>query len=70
MILNLFDLYKDALGKDKNGNDIFLKDIWPSNKEIEETLTNYIEENIDDFDYQEVVEINENQYNIKLKKNK
>ncbi len=33
-----FDLYKDALGKDKNGNDIFLKDIWPSNKEIEETL--------------------------------
>ena len=32
------DLYKDALGKDKDGNDIFLKDIWPSNKEIEETL--------------------------------
>jgi len=32
------DLYKDALGKDKEGNDIFLKDIWPSNKEIEETL--------------------------------
>ena len=35
-----------------------------------ETLTNYIEENIDDFDYQEIVEINEKQYNIKLKKNK
>jgi len=33
-----FDLYKDALGKDKNGNEIFLKDIWPSNKEIEQTL--------------------------------
>jgi aconitate hydratase len=32
------DLYKDALGKDKDGNDIYLKDIWPSNKEIEETL--------------------------------
>ena len=32
------DLYKDALGKDKHGKDIFLKDIWPSNKEIEETL--------------------------------
>ncbi len=28
------DLYKDALGKDKNGKDVFLKDIWPSNKEI------------------------------------
>ncbi len=33
-----FDLYKDALGKDKNGNDIYLKDVWPSNKEIEDTL--------------------------------
>src|SRR6056300_861151 len=33
-----FDLYKDALGKDKDGNEIYLKDIWPSNKEIEDTL--------------------------------
>ena len=33
-----FDLYKDPLGKDKNGKEIFMKDIWPSNKEIEETL--------------------------------
>ena len=33
-----FDLYKDSLGKDQNGNDILLKDIWPTNKEIEETL--------------------------------
>jgi len=32
------DLYKNALGKDKEGNDIYLKDIWPSNKEIEDTL--------------------------------
>ena len=32
------DLYKDALGKDKDGNEVFLKDIWPSNKEIEDTL--------------------------------
>ena len=33
-----FDLYKDSLGKDKDGNDVYLKDIWPSNKEIEDTL--------------------------------
>ena len=32
------DLYKDSLGKDKDGKDVFLKDIWPSNKEIEEVL--------------------------------
>ncbi len=32
------NFYKDPLGKDKEGNDVFLKDIWPSNKEIEDTL--------------------------------
>ena len=33
-----FDLYKDTLGKSKEGKEIYLKDIWPSNKEIEDTL--------------------------------
>lgn len=33
-----FDLYKDSLGKDKSGKDVFLKDIWPSNKEIADTI--------------------------------
>ena len=32
------DLYKDPLGKDSKGQDVYLKDIWPSNKEIEDTL--------------------------------
>jgi len=32
------DLYKDPLGKNKDGKDIFLKDVWPSNQEIENTL--------------------------------
>jgi len=35
-----FDFYKDSLGKSEDGKDIFLKDIWPSNKEIEDTLSN------------------------------
>ena len=33
-----FDLYNEPLGKDKLGKNIFLKDIWPSNKEIEELI--------------------------------
>ena len=33
------DLYKEPLGKDKDGNDVYLKDIWPSNKEIEDILS-------------------------------
>ena len=32
------DLYKEPLGQDQNGKDVFLKDIWPTNKKIEETL--------------------------------
>ena len=32
------DLYKEPLGKDEMGNEIFLKDIWPTNQEIEDTL--------------------------------
>jgi len=33
-----FDLYKEPLGKDKDGKNVFLKDIWPTNKEIEELI--------------------------------
>jgi len=37
-----FDLYKTPLGTDKDGKDVFLKDIWPSNKEIEEIILSSI----------------------------
>ena len=30
-----FDIEKDALGHDKEGNPIYLKDIWPSDEEID-----------------------------------
>ncbi len=32
------NLDTDPLGQDQNGNDVFLKDIWPSQKEILDTL--------------------------------
>jgi aconitate hydratase len=32
------DLTKDPIGKDKDGNDVFLKDIWPSSAEISEAV--------------------------------
>jgi len=32
------DLYKEPLGEDKEGKPVFLKDIWPTNKEIEELI--------------------------------
>ena len=33
-----FDMYKSSLGMDKEGKEVFLKDIWPSNKEIEDIM--------------------------------
>ena len=41
-----FDLYKTPLGLDKDGKDVFLKDIWPSNKEIEELMLSSINANM------------------------
>ncbi|MGH1565611.1 aconitate hydratase [Mumia sp. DW29H23] len=32
------DLFNDSLGKDQDGNDVFLKDIWPSPSEVEEVV--------------------------------
>ncbi len=38
----LVDVYNDALGQDEDGNDVFLKDIWPSNAEVQEILDNVL----------------------------
>jgi len=32
------DITKDVIGKDKNGKDVFLKDIWPSSQEVSDTV--------------------------------
>jgi aconitate hydratase len=32
------DVTKEALGKDPSGKDVFLRDIWPTNQEIEEAV--------------------------------
>ena len=36
------DLFNDPLGTDADGNDVFLRDIWPSPKEVEETIAGAI----------------------------
>jgi len=36
------DLYKDPIGQDTKGNDVFLKDIWPSQKEISDVVANSV----------------------------
>ena len=36
------DLVNDPLGKDRDGKPVYLRDIWPSNKEISDTIANTI----------------------------
>jgi aconitate hydratase len=40
------DFEKDALGKDLEGNDVFLKDIWPSAQEVNATIDSAIDANM------------------------
>ena len=37
-----FDFETDSLGKDHDGNDVFLKDIWPTASEVQETIDSSI----------------------------
>ncbi len=37
------DMMKEPLGQDKDGKDVFLKDIWPSSDEIKQLVSKYID---------------------------
>ena len=34
----IIDITSEPISKDKNGNDVFLKDIWPTNYEVNNIL--------------------------------
>ena len=36
------DLYNDAIAQDADGNDVFLKDIWPSQAEIKDVINSSV----------------------------
>ena len=40
------DLTKEPLGHDKKGNPVYLKDIWPTSKEIQEFIAKYVTKKI------------------------
>jgi aconitate hydratase len=48
------DLYNEPLGQDQNGDDVFLKDIWPSPAEVEEIVTGAITSDMFAKDYADV----------------
>jgi aconitate hydratase len=48
------DLFTDPLGQDSDGNDVFLRDIWPSPSEVEETIAGAITSEMFTTDYADV----------------
>ncbi len=49
-----FDFATQPLGQDSDGNDVFLKDIWPSPQEIQETIDSAITQEMFKKDYADV----------------
>ncbi|MYW96036.1 aconitate hydratase AcnA [Amycolatopsis rubida] len=49
-----FDFATQPLGQDTGGNDVFLKDIWPSPQEIQETIDSAITQEMFTKDYADV----------------
>lgn len=41
-----FDFDRDSLGQDAEGNDVFLKDIWPSPTEVQEVMDSSIDQDM------------------------
>ncbi len=54
-----FDPYNDPIGKDKNGNNVFLKDIWPTSKEIYDIMSKVITPEMFKEKYSNIHNINE-----------
>jgi aconitate hydratase len=48
------DLFNDPLGQDQDGNDVFMRDIWPSAQEVEEVIAAAINSDMFDQSYQDV----------------
>ncbi len=48
------DLFDDPLGQDQDGNDVFLKDIWPSPQEVQSTIDECITSEMFTTDYADV----------------
>ncbi|QIS20654.1 aconitate hydratase AcnA [Nocardia terpenica] len=49
-----FDFEHDALGTDTDGNEVFLRDIWPSPQEIQDTIDRVISRDMFLEDYKDV----------------
>ncbi|MDT9024243.1 aconitate hydratase AcnA [Rossellomorea yichunensis] len=59
------DLQKDSLGKDKDGNDVFFRDIWPSQDEVKDAVKSTVTPELFRREYEHVFSENERWNEIK-----
>ena len=59
-----FDFETEPLGKDNDGNDVFLKDIWPSSKEISDVIASSIDQKMFTDSYADVFKGDERWRNL------
>jgi aconitate hydratase len=59
-----FDFEKQSLGNDKDGNDVFLKDIWPSQKDVSDTIASAINQEMFTKNYADVFKGDERWRNL------
>jgi aconitate hydratase len=54
------DLYNDPLGQDQDGNDVFMKDIWPTQQEVHDAVGSNIDSDMFKSSYGKVFDGDEN----------
>jgi aconitate hydratase len=59
-----FDFETDPLGQDHDGNDVFLKDIWPSQKDISDVIASSINQEMFSKNYADVFKGDERWRNL------
>jgi aconitate hydratase len=60
------DLYDEPLGEDKNGEPVFLKDLWPGEQEVAETIEDAVQSDMFRKSYGEVFDGDERWNSLKV----
>ncbi len=62
------DLQQESLGQDKNGKDVYFKDLWPTNQEIKDTINSCINRELFISKYNDVFRGNSEWQQVKISK--
>ena len=61
-----FDMASESLGNDKSGQPVYLRDIWPTPKEVEDTVRSAVKTEMYDKEYGEIFEGDQHWRSLKI----